>query len=130
MFILMNFSEVHIYLWNTLLYPVSLKLLKAEIFLFGDLKAEILSILVFALAEEHINHHMYSNLASAGTESNAAAADIVEHLERALLHVAEDSSVAILAHGREREAATVENAGDVEVHDGAAGERQCNLGQP
>jgi hypothetical protein len=71
---------------------------------------------------------LHNNLASTRAESNAAAADIVEHLERALLHVAEDSGVAILARGRESEAATVQNAGDVEVHDGAAGEGQRNLG--
>ena len=75
-----------------------------------------------------MKHETTQTQVSAGTspESHFAMADVVEHLERTLVHVAEDSGEQVVrAWLLEGEAALQQNpVGDVELHRRAAVERQ------
>jgi hypothetical protein len=55
-------------------------------------------------------------------EPNGSPVNVVQHLERPLLHVADDARGAVVAVGREGEAAFQEDPAGVEVHDSTTGE--------
>ncbi|KAG2573016.1 hypothetical protein PVAP13_7KG219755 [Panicum virgatum] len=57
--------------------------------------------------------------AGAAAESHGPAADVVKHLERPLLQVADDSRGPVVAGGREGEAAAANDPRPVELHRGA-----------
>ena len=64
--------------------------------------------------------------ACACVEPQGAATNVIEHLERPLLHVADNAEGAVIAVGREGEAALQNDPLGGEVDDGAPGEHQCD----